>query len=250
LDITYVYDGTFEGFLTAVYDSYYDKNKPEKIVSVHDYEPDLINNTITIDTDIIKSNKVYSAIENKISKDALINVFNVFLSSIKNTDTLLYEYIKLGFKLGKDVDMHLHNDTVLSIHNISRKVGLEKHRMIGFVRFTKLSSDIFYSAINPDHNILSLIAPHFIERFQDQNWIIHDVKRETAVIYNGKDCVLTVMPRNYINLERMKEDSEQYESLWKEYFTNIAIKERINPKLQKLMMPVRYWDNLIECIKK
>lgn len=248
--MTYIYDGTFEGFLTAVYDSYYSNNKPEKIVSVYDYEPDLINSTITIYTDIMKSNKVYSAIENKISKDALINVFNVFLSSINNSDTLLYEYIKLGFKLGKDVDMHLHNDTVLSIHNISRKVSLEKHRMLGFVRFTKLNNDIFYSAINPDHNILSLIAPHFKERFQGQNWIIHDVKRETAVIYNGNEWIFTVMPKNYIDLEKMKDDSEQYESLWKEYFTNIAIKERINPKLQKRMMPVRYWDNLTECMKK
>jgi probable DNA metabolism protein len=247
MDLTYIYDGTFEGFLTSIYNSYYSKDKPCKIVSVYDYEPILASNTRTIITEPLKSDKVYSAIRSKISQEALLNTFHVFLSSIKDSDTLLYEYIKLGFKLGKEVDIHLHNDIVLNIHKISRKVTLEKHRMLGFVRFTKLNNDIFYSSISPDHNILSLIANHFSERFQDQKWIIHDLRREIAIIYNEKEWVLSIMPKDYIEIEKMRENSEQYENLWKNYFANITIKERINPKLQKRMMPVRYREHLIEC---
>lgn len=246
MELIYIYDGTFEGYMTAVYDSYYSQAKPSKIVSMDDYEPSLIDNIINIVSDSIKSDKVYSGIRNKISQNALMNVYHVFLSGIKNSDTLLYEYIKLGFKLGKEVDMHLHNDTVLNIHKISRKVSLEKHRMLGFVRFTKLLNDIYYSAISPDHNILSLIAPHFAERLQDQKWIIHDLRREIAVVYNAKEWVISAMPKDYIDIKKMIEDTEHYENLWKNYFTNIAIKERTNPKLQKLMMPVRYRAHLIE----
>lgn len=247
MDLTYIYDGTFEGFLTGIYESYYNNPKPSKITSVYEYEPDLINNTVTITTDSSKSDKVYSSIRNKISEEALINIFHVFLSSMRNSDTLLYEYIKLGFKLGSKVDMHLHNDIVLNIHKISRRVSLEKHRMLGFVRFTKLYNDIYYSAISPDHNILSLIAPHFSERLQDQKWIIHDLKREIAVVYNELEWLIVPMSKDYINIDKMKEDNERYESLWKNYFINIAIKERINPRLQKQMMPLRYRDHLIEC---
>ena len=37
-----------------------------------------------------------------------------------------------------------------------------------------------------------------------------------------------------------------YEELWKEYFNNMAIESRKNPKAQKRSMPVRYWKHLTE----
>jgi hypothetical protein len=36
------------------------------------------------------------------------------------------------------------------------------------------------------------------------------------------------------------------ESLWREYFREIAIKERMNPRLQAKLMPRRYWKHLVE----
>ena len=41
-------------------------------------------------------------------------------------------------------------------------------------------------------------------------------------------------------------DEQGYRDLWKQYFDNMAIRERINPSCQKNMMPVRYWKHLTE----
>jgi probable DNA metabolism protein len=242
----YTYDNTFEGFLTCVYESYYFKEKPEEIISMSDYVPNLIYNTIIIQTDTVKSDKVISAISEKISSAALRSIFYVYISSIPGSDTLLYKYIRLGFKLGKDIDLYLHNDIVLNIHKIIRKVTIESHNMLGFIRFKEIGPNMFYASIEPDHNILSLLAPHFSQRLASQNWIIHDLKREAAAFYNCKEWIITEFKREEAKAFESLENSNTYEVLWREYFNSIAIKERKNPRLQSRLMPRRYWNHLTE----
>jgi probable DNA metabolism protein len=242
----YIYDGSFEGLMTSVYEAYYNTTKPEEIVSTYDYTESIIHNKINIVTDEIKSDKVITAIKNKISYDTLQNVFYVYLSSIKDSDTLLYKYIRLGFSLGSVLDQHLHNDIVSSIHKIVKKVQFESHNMLGFIRFREISPNFYYSQIEPDHNILYLIAPHFSRRLSSQNWIIHDLKRGVAALYNGEDWVIHTMNSLNNNLFTHEIKDSIYEKLWKEYFNTIAIKERTNPKQQSRFMPKRYWKHLTE----
>jgi probable DNA metabolism protein len=242
----YTYDNSFEGFLTCIYESYYGKEKPEEILSKNDYVPNLIYNTINIETDTAKSDKVISAISKKISSTSLRNIFYVYISSVPGSDTLLYKYIRLGFKLGKDVDIHLHNDIVLDIHRIIRKVTFESHNMLGFVRFKEIGPNMYYASIEPDHNILSLLAPHFSQRLPSQNWIIHDLKREVAAFYNCEEWIIAEFKREEAKRFEDSNHSNIYEVLWREYFNSTAIKERKNPRLQSRLMPRRYWNHLTE----
>lgn len=241
----YLYDGSFEGLMTAIYEAYYSSDKPEKISSSFEYEPQIIYNTKDILTDREKSDKVLEAIRSKISSTALQRIFYVYLSSVPDSDTLIYNYIRLGFKLGNKLDMHLHNDIVLKIHKIERKVTIEAHNMLGFIRFSEIQPSLYYSSIEPDHNIISLLAPHFSKRLSSENWIIHDIKREVAAIYNCKEWVLTSLKGSEYQLITNSSDN-YYELLWKEYFNTLAIEARTNPKLQCKMMPKRYWKHLTE----
>jgi probable DNA metabolism protein len=241
----YVYDDSFEGLMTAVYEAYYSDIKPDKIITFSEYQPQLADNKKVLATDFEKSDKVITAIKNKISCAALQRIFYVYLSSIPDADTLLYNYIKLGFKLGNKVDLHLHNDIVLNTHKIERKVTSETHYMLGFIRFQEIQPNLYYSPIEPDHNIISLLAPHFSGRLSSENWIIHDVKRELAVVYNLKEWIVTSLKKDQLPKENYTSDNF-YELLWKEYFNTVAIKDRINPKLQSRMMPKRYWKHLTE----
>lgn len=243
--ICYVFDGTFEGLLTSIYEAYYSKIKPEEITPDWQFQPSLLKVPTTIETDIEKSSKVYNAIKTKISDAALKNVYYAFLSDIDGSCTMIYSYVKLGFQLGKDIDLHLYNDSVLNIHKIIRKVTNETHRMIGFVRF-KCINNIYYSPIEPDHNILGLMAPHFASRLKNENWIIHDLKRGLALFYNKKKWAITSFSKENGEEFFYSEDSGPYEELWKDFFKAIAIENRLNPKLQRRMMPSRYWKYLTE----
>lgn len=243
--INYIYDGSFDGLMTSIYEAYYRPDKPDNIIPDEDFQQSLFSNNIYINTDIEKSNKVQNAIVNKISYNALKNVFYVFLSELEGSSTLIYKYLKLGFKVGCNIDRHLSDDTVLNMHKIKHKVTFEAHRMKGLLRFRLLECNIYYSDICPDHNIIGLLAPYFAERFADQDFIIHDVRRKLSVVYNKKEWIMTDIPP----LQHMiseKEDEIRFQNLWKQYFKSIAIKERINPRLQRHYMPRRYWDYLIE----
>lgn len=249
MEVWYIYDGSFEGLLTAVYEAYYNENKPKEIVEEDEFEPSLINEPYYIKADSVKSDKVRNAIKTKISEDALENIFYTYLSSFKGKETLIYSYIKLGFKYGNKIDLHTYDDTVIKIHKIRNKVAGEHHLMLGFIRFEAVSKNFYYSSIEPDHNILALIAPHFASRLADQNWIIHDLKREVAAIYNMVEWVIVPFERNKAANIKENNSVDFYTDLWKDYFISTAITNRLNPKLQKMKVPVRYWKHMTEFFK-
>lgn len=240
----YLYDGSFEGLLTAIYEAYYRREKPDYIVFQAEYQQDLFSQGFTIDTDYEKADKVYRSIEEKISYDSLSNVFYVSLSDLKGIGTLIYHYLQLGWKLGPSINSHLSQDPVRSILQIRQKVAAERHRMLGLIRFQKLHNGVYYAAIEPDHNIVGLLAPHFTRRLADQNWMIHDLKRAVAAIYNQKEWVITNLnaPVNLL----YEEQEKIYQQLWQQYYASISIENRKNARLQRQYMPQRYWKHLIE----
>lgn len=240
----YIYDGSFDGLLTSIYEAYYGNDNIDDIVSQDSMEENFLIQKKFIITDKEKSNKVYTAIETKISEECLRRIFHAYLSELPRHGIIILRYIQLGFKLGPQVDLNLSMDIVREMDNIYHRVGKEAHRMLGLIRFKQLENGILYSSIEPDHNILGLIAPHFASRLSNENWAIHDVKRGIGVLYNQEQWVIKDI--EITNQLIVREDEEEYQGLWREYFRHIAIETKINPKLQKRNMPMRYWKHLVE----
>jgi len=242
----YVYDGSFEGLLTSVYEAYYRKERPEKIISIEDYKPDLVSSFEFIETSDKHSDRVYNSILEKISKEALQYIYYVYISELEEAGTVIYQYLRLGWKIGSSVNQHLLDPRVLRLHQISSKVTREKHRMLGLLRFQG-AEDLYYAEIEPDFNIVGLIAPHFAEGMADQNWMIHDIKRRIAALYDRHEWVLVDIAE--VNIPKLDSRETKYEELWRAYYKHISIPERKNPKLQKRCMPMRYWKHLTELSK-
>ena len=60
---TYLYDGTFNGFLTLVFDCYCTKTLPQKIFPEMEYFSNFLDTPIFIETDFEKSKRVFYGIE-------------------------------------------------------------------------------------------------------------------------------------------------------------------------------------------
>lgn len=116
--------------------------------------------------------------------------------------------------------------------------------MLGLLRFRELQSGIFYAPMGPDHNIVSLLAPHFAKRLSDQPWMIHDVKRDIAAIYDRKDWTIALIRQK--KALPLHGDELEFQRMWKQYFKSVAISSRRNLRLQKHFMPSRYWRYLVE----
>ncbi len=242
--LIYIYDGSFEGILSAIYESYHRKEEPSRITSFDQNREALFERCELIVTDEQKAAKVYKAVRSRISDIALRKAFHVFLSNVEDKDTIIYRYLRLGFIYGPKVDFYLQKKDVLSVHKLSRKVTLEYHRFQGLIRFSRTESDIYYTRYQPDHNITCLLAPHFAKRFADQNWVIHDTKRGLAAVFNRQEWLLADACTVKMPAESAKEKAVQ--EIWKEYHRSISINERKNLRLQKNMMPRRYWKDLTE----
>nr|WP_315024882.1 TIGR03915 family putative DNA repair protein [uncultured Aminipila sp.] len=241
--VDYLYDGSFEGFLTCIYYHYYEE-KAAGIFTSENYQPNILNSFIEVKPEAKKATKVYDAIEKKISPYDLQRIYRVFLSTVDNREMLLLNYIRLGFKTGSKISLLHGNPYVSPIEKSERKVTNEVHRLLGLLRFSVLEGEVLYAVLEPDHDVLEFLADHFTDRYKNEPFIIHDKKRNKALVSQGGEWFITDFTES--NLPRLSKNEKEYRALWKKYFETIAIKERTNPRCQKNFMPVRYWKHLTE----
>ncbi|MGK0468307.1 TIGR03915 family putative DNA repair protein [Clostridium sp.] len=240
--VRYIYDGSFDGFLSVIYACYYQKI-PESIERESSYNFSMLFEDEIIEIDMVRSNKVYKAIIEKISRDTLVYVYQAFLSEAPGIELKLFKYIQLGFKIGNNVNDFLTHQTVNDVQKYSKKVGFEAHRFLGLVRFQEFNG-ILYAAIEPTYNILELIGNHFKERLQNEKWVIHDVKRKTGIVYENNEWILREL--KFEKLESYETEELFYQNLWKVFHKSVSIVEKSNERLQMQHMPKKYWSNLTE----
>lgn len=238
----YLHDGDFDGFLTCIYHHYY-YSEVSAIYASAVYEPMLLEEVKFIETDQIMADKVHEAIMSKFTAQMYANIYRTFLSDDYQKDTYLLAYLKLAFRKGAATERLRSVDAVYRVQNLGRQVGFEVHRFLGLLRFSDLGTCL-YAKFEPDSNIVTLLADHFADRFKEERFIIHDVKRKLAVIGCKGNWILTDFDR-FIE-DGLMEEEVFFRGLWKQYFEAIGIEGRKNPKLQQSFVPLKYRKNLIE----
>jgi probable DNA metabolism protein len=248
----FIYDNTFDGLLTCVFDAFNRKEFPEKIVG-EDVQLPLFSESFHVVTDETKADRVLKALREKISKSALHMLFIDFLSEMEEVTMFLFRYIRKALTSDISIEMNFADSDVLELSKIYRKVTREEERMRQFVRFQKTTDGIFFAVMDPMYNVLPLTARHFQNRFADQPWIICDVKRKYGLHYDLKTVETVYFDHLDVSIETGKLTSEKlddYESafqdLWKDYLKAITIQERKNLRLQRQFMPKRFWKYLTE----
>ena len=248
--MNYIYDGTFDGFLTCVYHHWYTE-KAEGIFQDGPYQLDLCRYAMTVETDAKKAARVLAAITKKISKWDAKRVYQAFCSNEAEKEIKLLRYIAYGFERGPKIRL-MHGDPVVkAVEAAEYRVGYEVHRLCGLIRFEEVAetgggNTLLYSEIEPDNDVLEFLAPHFADRFKCEPIIIHDLKRDKALFAFGRKWeVYAADGINNAGIEAT-ECEQDYSALWKRYFDIMAIAERKNPGCQRRFMPVRYWKRLTE----
>lgn len=240
----YIYDRTFKGFLTAAALALKDGGAGAVISSGAGSGPDLFTETAVIGTDPAEAERLLSFIEERGSPSSVHHLWLTFLSEARGAETAALEYIKLLLEKGAAADDMLADDRVRLVRGLTRKTAGEAERFKGFVRFKELADKTLYAKIEPDHNILPLITPHFRTRMGPFNWVLHDAKRGKAAFHSKGRVVYAAIDASRALEFDGKEDAVQ--ALWKSFFKTIAIKERLNPKLQRQFVPLKYRRHLTE----
>jgi probable DNA metabolism protein len=248
---TLIYDGSFNGFLTAVFVGFEQRISQADIQRSGQTQNGLFTETETIFTNVDKAKRVWNGVRSR-SNSAIKNIYFAFLSEKKGIEPLLYHYIQKLMGSKKNIASDFSDDAVLKINQLAHKVGREKHRMEAFVRFQLTKDEVYFANIEPDFNVLPLISKHFRSRYADQQWIIYDVKRKYGLYYNlqGVELISLDLQDVYANSihknNAFTSEEYDYQELWANYFQSTNIKSRINQKLHTQHVPKRYWKYLSE----
>jgi probable DNA metabolism protein len=241
----YLYDHAFDGFLTACAVHFQEKRASGIFPETH-YQYRLGEETKQIETDPKRASAFYHELEERFSPDLAHRVGRAFLSNHPDKENLLLAYLNFGYQYGRGFDALFTHPAVEPVHTIAAAVEWEAARFLGLIRFQEIKG-ILYAAFSPDNAILGLLTEHFLDRLHGEPWIIHDTKRNMAVICNGQRWRLVPFKRDFaLTLPR---EEMAIQACWRGYFTHIAIPARKNPRLQAQYMPRRYWKDLIEVNK-
>ena len=246
----FVCDNEFMSIMTAIYDAWawsigrgHDKVHIE-LAGSNSYT--LFTEYIDIKADEEKCRKVVRSIKNKLSEEIFGEVFLATLSDKEDKAEAIYHFLVLAFKEGRRVLSMLGDTRAMRLFEIVRYVKNEWGFSREFLRFKKLKSGGLFAKLKPNNDIITLLAPHFADRLPEENWMIYDERRKVAVVHPRRGgWFVTTDEISFDNITYAK-DEEEYQKLWKTFFNTIAIKERINYKLQRQVMPLRYRDNVIE----
>jgi probable DNA metabolism protein len=200
--------------------------------------------------DEARAERVLESFGTRAGGEALHTALRILLAEKPELDAALADYLLLGFHVGPAVVGFHHHPSVHAVNRMAQKVGMEIHRLTGILRFRELASGLFWAPVEPDFNVTWAVGRHFTTRLAQRHWMIHDIGRDTAVIWNGKrlERVEVVSPLLGGELpEDLFSDREKAtQALWREYFRSIAIPARLNPRQQARCLPRRYWKWLIE----
>ena len=246
------YDSTFEGFLTTVFEIFEFKYQEPQIIKKGDLQHNLFVNPIQVVTDVAKSDRVIKKLKDQLQNDGVRTLIYAFLSEKVGVEDLLFKVIRYAIaNKSQNIMKDFSNDAVLQVSQITKSVGREKHRMEAFIRFELLKDGIYFAKIDPDFDVLTLIINHFKNRYQDQKWLIYDLRRRYGVYYDlinveivSLDLDIKLIENK--SIEVFAESEIEYQKLWWEYFDHTNIKERKNTKLHVQHVPKRYWKYLTE----
>ena len=234
----YLYDSKYSSLIALVIELLKNKIVPFNIRTMDNYEINLLDEIINLE--VSQNNLTYFY---KLPKAVIRDTYYIFLSDHQDKEMLIYEFLKNAFKYREKVLEHRNIDAINETIKVARYVGAEAHKYKGFVRFKCIENKFYYAEVEPNNNIIGILAHHFKERLATEPWIIHHLKRNIYAFYDLKKVVYL---KDNVELEFNTKDEENYEDLWKTFFKTIAIKERKNLRCQMNFMPKRYWNHMIE----
>lgn len=122
----FIYDYTFEGLLTCIFDAYFRKTFPDLLLKEGEPLPLFYDETFHVSTDERKAMRVWRGLEKKISHHALSALTYCWLSELPEVDKRLFRYIRKAIDSPRSIETNFADADVLELSKIYKKVDGER----------------------------------------------------------------------------------------------------------------------------
>lgn len=242
-DLIYLYDGSFDGLLCRIFESYANHEIPDEICPEYAYEQEVLWQVRQIETNGDYADRVFVKLSAVLGKEGILLLRTVFLYGGAGRENALLRFVRFGLKHGKAALQMLGKAETATVRNMERAVLNEAHLMKEFLRFSDYRGALA-SVIEPKHYILPLIKGHFTERYPEEHFLIFDRTHKMALVYRPYDS--RIIPMDAFDPPDASLPERQFRRLWQEYYDAIAIKPRENPRCRMTHMPKRFWSCMTE----
>ncbi len=235
----YFFDGSKEAFLCALARAFCDD---EAILTSTNAQLSMGQQSIFVAADGARAAQIEQRLLG-FDKNCMHDLDLLLRSGDAWRDAAALRYFKFLAEKKRPVRDMLSEEAVIAATECMRRVSYEVHRFHGFVRFLECASGALYAPISPNHDISDLLVPHFRARLPQCPFVIHDVKRKKAAVYDGAHTFVAPLARAEVALAA---DEKAWQSLWKNYYASVNIPSRERLKQMRGYMPVRYWKFMPE----
>ena len=277
-DVAYVYDGSLEGLLSAVFEAYARREEPQDIAPETVLQPRLAQAVRFVETDVERAVRVQRGIKRTCGAAAYDAVMRASLSDDPQAGTIVYRFVRYAMAANRPHDCSgcrkrgscsgpmgtsrptdslgcsgkargsvlndLAHPAVEPLHRLVRAVGNERHRMVQFLRFEHLENGVWLARCNPTASVVPLLMDWFAGRCNTQPCIIYDEVHHLAGVYEGRDWYL--VRTDELNVPDRAADERLMQAAWKRFYRTVAVEARYNPELRRQFMPKRLWKNILE----
>ncbi|MDD6057014.1 MAG: TIGR03915 family putative DNA repair protein [Clostridiales bacterium] len=254
----FICENSLEGILTGVYDACASRLGHRNIRlytgELHNYE--LFTEYISVTPSEKKAKKVIDTLISRFGRQFYESIYQAAMSgethSVDKMDKAdaIYETILLALASGdgQKVLLSLGEPCVYRIFELCRSTNREACRHLEFLRFSELENGVLFAEIHPKAYVLPYISEHFTDRLPQENFMIYDATHQVVSVHKASKgfILITASELDVDNIKRHSEQESEYRKLWLTFFDHIAIDARRNPKLQKQLMPKRYWADTPE----
>lgn len=244
--VCYRYDGTFDGFLTCIFESYVNKEPPAEFLLDDDPTVTLWEER-EVTTHPAHARRVYERLGKKTSPAFRTQMERAYLTCLPDRDMILYRLIRRGFDEGNRVSRDLTDPDMAKVTLALQKMWTEWDHLKGFVRFSELDG-FLVGEIEPKNRVLPLLGGHFAARLNGEKLVLYDRTHHEALFAAGFRW--TIEPVEEFHMGRAGEEELSWRRLWRSFFNTIAIEGRTNPKCQSTHLPKRYRHVMTEFMEE
>ncbi|MCE1195068.1 TIGR03915 family putative DNA repair protein [bacterium] len=243
------YDGSFLGFLCAVADALNlaRAGLPPPPIQARVAESGLFDETVEARRDDARAASLWGRLSRRLGDERMRTCLEAFCSDFEGRETALAAVLARALAAGPAAFDDLNDPATLLVARAARRAGGQAHLVSGLVRFAELADGSWYAPIEPDCDVLPLVAEHFAARYADMAFVIHDRRRRTALVHRpGAPWALVEGFELAGGDPALAPRELELREGWRGYFTSVSIAQRENRRLQASHMPKKYWRFLPE----
>ena len=242
-DVVYLYDGSFEGFLCCVYESFAQHELPFAVWTPQ-RETATLYPVKDIPTDPAVARRVFASFGKKLGAETEYLVSRDFLSGQEDKELLLLRFLHLAFALGPGTVKREGHPVVAPLYAMKKSLDWEVDKFQGFVRFEE-HDGMLGAVIHPKNYILPLLRPHFCGRFPEEDFMIYDAVHQAVLLHEGHSTRLLELAAP-LELPPPSAREQQFQALWTQFYKTLEIKARHNEKGRMTHCPKRFWADMVE----